>query len=208
MTRPRLPWLLAGLVAGLSGLATSAAVASMLSIRESPVIAVAELVIRHTPGQVAEQAIQTLQFYDKPFLIGSILALLLAGFALAGLLGRRRPWLATAVFTVLAAVGAFAVLTSKGATPTRLLPVLVGYLTWQLVFAWLAGALTSGPASASADPHAAAAEEGRGTARRTFLVRLASVGAGTVVAVVVGRWLGGSGSGWRPRATWSGSAIR
>ncbi|MEZ5091211.1 molybdopterin-dependent oxidoreductase [Nocardioides sp.] len=187
MTRSRLPWLLAGLVAGLSGLATSAAVAAMLSIRASPVIAVAELVIRHTPGQVAEQAIATLQFYDKPFLIGSILALLLAGFALAGILGQRRPWLATAVFTVLAGVGAFAVLSAKGATPTRLLPVLVGYLTWQLVFAWLAAALAAGPRRAddgSEDPARA------GAGRRTFLVRLAAVGAGTVVAVVVGRWLG------------------
>ncbi len=182
MTGTRVPWLLAGLVAGLAGLATSAAVAAVLSIRESPVIAVAELVIRNTPGAVAEQAIQTLQFYDKPFLVGSILLLLLGGFALAGYVGRLKMWFATLVFTLLAAVGAVAVLTSEGATPTRLLPVLVGYLTWQLVFAWLAGALTASPLSNRGDE--------AGTDRRTFLRRLATVGAGTVVAVVAGRWLG------------------
>jgi DMSO/TMAO reductase YedYZ molybdopterin-dependent catalytic subunit len=169
-------------VAGLAGLATSAAVASVLSIRESPVIAVAELVIRNTPGAVAEQAIQTLRFWDKPVLIGSILVLLLAGFALAGDLGRVRMWLSTLVFTLLAGVGAVAVLTSEGATPTRLLPVIVGYLTWQLVFAWLAGALTPSPLSHRPD--------GDGTDRRSFLSRLAAVGAGAVVAGLAGRWLG------------------
>lgn len=182
MTRTRLRWPLAGLAAGLAGLATSAAVAAVLSIRESPVIAVAELVIRNTPGAVAEQAIQTLQFWDKPVLIGSILVLLLAGFALAGDLGRVRMWLSTLVFTLLAAVGAVAVLTSEGATPTRLLPVIVGYLTWQLVFAWLAAALSPSPLSHRPDDD--------GTDRRTFLRRLGTVGAGAVVVAVAGRWLG------------------
>ena len=43
-------WSLAGIVAGLAGLATSYFVAMVLAIRESPVVAVAELVIRLTPG--------------------------------------------------------------------------------------------------------------------------------------------------------------
>ena len=181
MNSSRAPWVLSGVAAGLAGLATSAATASALSVRESPLVAVAELVIRHTPGQVAEQAIQTLSFYDKPFLLGSILALLLGGFALAGLWGRRRLWVSTLVFTVLAAVGAYAALTSQGAGPTHLVPVLVGYLTWQLGFAWLVGRLAyAASASASAE------DEGR----RAFLLRLGAVGAGAVVAVAVGRWLG------------------
>ena len=41
----------------MAGLATSYATAMVLTIRESPVVAVAELVIRLTPGPVAERAI-------------------------------------------------------------------------------------------------------------------------------------------------------
>ncbi len=43
-------WSLAGLAAGVAGLATSYFVAMAMTIRESPVVAVAELVIRLTPG--------------------------------------------------------------------------------------------------------------------------------------------------------------
>ncbi len=188
MTSSRIPWLLAGLAAGLAGLATSAATAAALSVRESPVIAVAELVIRHTPGRVAEEAIQTLQFYDKPFLVGSIFVLLLGGFALAGLLARRRLWPATVVFTVLAVIGGFAVLSGNETSPSRLLPVLVGYVTWQVVFAWFAAGLAA--AASGGGGVAEASEVGAGGSRRSFLLRLAAVGGGTVLAVALGRLLG------------------
>ena len=192
MTSSRLSWVLAGLVAGLAGLATSAAVAATLSIRESPVIAVAELVIRLTPGQVAEQAIETLQFYDKPVLIGSIMALLFGGFALAGLSGRRRRRLPTAVFTLLAAVGAVAALAGQGVTPVRLAPVLVGYGTWLATFAWLAGALDQSPPEPAGVSPGLPVEPPGQTGRRGFLVRLGLVGAGTVAVVAGGRLLGRS----------------
>ena len=60
VTTRRQPWVLAGVLAGLAGLATSYATAMVLAIRESPVVAVAELVIRLTPGPVAEWAISVL----------------------------------------------------------------------------------------------------------------------------------------------------
>ena len=69
MRTSRHAWWLAGLVAGLAGLATSYFVAMVMTIRESPVVAVAELVIRLTPGAVAERAIQVLGHHDKPFLV-------------------------------------------------------------------------------------------------------------------------------------------
>ena len=50
VTTRRTPWVLAGVLAGLAGLATSYATAMVLTIRESPVVAVAEQVIRLTPG--------------------------------------------------------------------------------------------------------------------------------------------------------------
>ena len=71
----RLPWALAGIVTGVAGLATSYAVAMVLTIRESPVVAVAELVIRLTPGPLAEQAISLVGQLDKPLLVLGIRAL-------------------------------------------------------------------------------------------------------------------------------------
>ena len=82
----RLLWALAGLGAGLAGLAVSYAVALALTIRESPVVAVAEAVIRLTPGALAEWAIQTLGHWDKPVLVAVILGMLVVLFAVAGLL--------------------------------------------------------------------------------------------------------------------------
>ena len=48
------------------------------------------LVIRLTPGPVAERAISVLGHFDKPFLVGVVLLLLLGCFALAGRAGPRR----------------------------------------------------------------------------------------------------------------------
>ena len=82
--------MLAGILAGFAGLATSYAAAMVLTIRESPVVAVAELVIKLTPGAAAERAISVLGQNDKPALVAGILVILLAVFGGAGLLARRR----------------------------------------------------------------------------------------------------------------------
>src|SRR6478735_4272016 len=92
VTARRAPWVLAGVLAGCAGLATSYATAMVLTIRESPVVAVAELVIRLTPGSLAERAISVLGHLDKPFLVTVILVLLLALFAGAGRLAARGWW--------------------------------------------------------------------------------------------------------------------
>ena len=105
MRTSRGAWSLAGLVAGLAGLATSYFVAMAMTIRESPVVAVAELVIRLTPGPVAERAIRILGHLDKPLLILGILLILArplrvrrpAGPAVVVAAGRRvrrarAPW--------------------------------------------------------------------------------------------------------------------
>ena len=96
----RLLWVLAGLGAGLAGLAVSYAVALALTIRESPVVAVAEAVIRLTPGAMAEWAIQTLGHWDKPVLVAVILGMLVVLFSVAGLLSRRAFILGALVFVV------------------------------------------------------------------------------------------------------------
>jgi DMSO/TMAO reductase YedYZ molybdopterin-dependent catalytic subunit len=186
-------WSLAGIIAGAAGLATSYAVANVMSVRSSPVVAVAELVIRVAPGEVVEQAIDTLGAADKPLLVGGIIVLLALLFAWAGRLAARRWWAAVLVLAVLAAVGVAAVAIQETPSALAYLPIAVGFVTWLVVLAFLAGRLRAEPARQRTRQHATAqepvdvtpdAEEerrregGPPTGRRGFLV-----GAGSVVAV-------------------------
>ena len=92
VTTPRWTWATAGVVAGFAGLATSYAVAMVAGARSAPVVAVADLVIRHTPGPAVEQAIQLFRHHDKTALLIGILVILTPIFAVAGLLTRRSWW--------------------------------------------------------------------------------------------------------------------
>ena len=178
-------WALAGLVAGGAGMAVSYAVALALTIRESPVVAVAEQVIRLTPGGVAEWAISTLGHYDKPFLVTVIFVVLAVAFALAGVLARRSWVLAVVVFGVLAAIGVGAVLARQGASPFDLLPAVLGFVTWLVTLNLLSAPLLA-PARGTSDD----APPAEGPNRRTFLVRAGVVGAVAVGAGLLGRFLG------------------
>ena len=114
--------MLAGVLAGLAGLATSYATAMVLTIRESPVVAVAEQVIRLTPGAAAERAISVLGHYDKPALVAGIIVLLLAIFAGAGLLASGGWWRPLVVWVALAGLGLAAVMSQRSAVFTEALP--------------------------------------------------------------------------------------
>lgn len=123
------------------GLATSYATAMALTIRESPVVAVAELIIRITPGPLAERIIRFVGQLDKPLLIFGIIVFLLAMGALAGILGRNSVIRPILVWLVLAALGAGAVMVQPGARIVDVLPVVVGFVTWVTVLSALVGPL-------------------------------------------------------------------
>jgi DMSO/TMAO reductase YedYZ molybdopterin-dependent catalytic subunit len=176
----RLPWALAGIVTGAAGVATSYAVAMVLTIRESPVVAVAELVIRLTPGALAEQAIDLVGQLDKPLLILGTLLVLLALSAWAGIMARTswvRPQL---VWLGLAAVGTVAVLVQRGAGAVDVLPVLVGLVTWVA----LLPALTAPLRMAEAHPELESRE------RRVFLMVAGVLGLAAIGVGVAGRVVG------------------
>ncbi len=125
----------------LVGLATSYAAAMALTIRESPVVAVAELIIRITPGPVAERLIRFVGQLDKPLLIIGIIVFLIAMGGLAGTLARHSVFKPMLVWLVLATLGGAAVLVQPGASVVDVLPVMVGFVTWLAVLSALAGPL-------------------------------------------------------------------
>ncbi|WP_395657370.1 molybdopterin-dependent oxidoreductase [Nocardioides sp.] len=176
MTTSRGPWALAGVVAGYAGLATSYCVASLATAHGSAVVAVADLVIRETPGPAAEQAIQLFRHHDKTALVIGVLVILTALFAWAGVLARRGWAGPLVVYGVLALVGVVAVATQRGESPVEYVALAVGLLTWIGALALMTGPLRS-PAPV------AASEPAPGSTRRGFLLR---VGAVAVVAVAVG----------------------
>jgi DMSO/TMAO reductase YedYZ molybdopterin-dependent catalytic subunit len=180
VTTRRTPWALAGVLAGLAGLATSYATAMVLSIRESPVVAVAESVIRLTPGAAAERAISVLGHWDKPALVTGILVLLLGCFAGAGLLARGGWWRPMLVWVVLAVLGFAAVLSLPGSAATDVLPVAVGLVTWVAVHSALVDALRRGRQRPDLESRE----------RRVFLMVAGVVSVASVGIAVAGRFVG------------------
>lgn len=194
MERPRDLWPPAGLVAGWAGLLTSYAAAMLMTIRESPVVAIAELVIRLTPGPVAERAIRFLGTFDKPFLVLVILLLVSWLFWGTGRLARTRWWAPVLIYSLLAALAATAVLLQRSAGSIDLVPVAVGYVTWVVCLSLLteplrrAERLTAAAAEVDGiDPVAQGADR---ATRRTFLLRAGLIAGVGVVLGVAGRVLG------------------
>lgn len=167
-------WSLAGLVAGGAGLATSYATANLMAVRDSPVVAVAELVIRVAPGALVEQAIDSVGARDKPLLIGGILLFLALMFAWAGRVAARAWWAAVLMFGALAGLGVAAVAIQETPSLASYLPIVVGFVTWVVVLGFLADRLRTAARSGEATP-------GERTGRRGFLV-----GAGAVAVISLG----------------------
>jgi len=197
-------WSLAGLAAGLAGLATSYFVAMAMTIRESPVVAVAELVIRLTPGWLAEYLIGLVGSLDKPLLLLGIFVVLGLLFAWAGRLAKRTWWAPAIIYAALTAVGAVAVGVQRGATAIDAVPVAVGFVTWLVTLSLLTEPLRK--AELAAEHEATPARSGEAEtvdlvggggrelssdhSRRTFVIRAGVIAAGAVVLGAAGRVVG------------------
>ncbi len=85
--------IVAGVLAAAAGLAAAEGVAAIANLRESPVVAVAQGVIRVTPGPIAEAVIGWVGTKDKPLTIACVVVAVLAIGALAGRWwDGRRAW--------------------------------------------------------------------------------------------------------------------
>ena len=171
--RTRWLWALAGVLAGVAGLATSLLTAGLLDLRGNPITDVAELVVRLTPGNVAEDAIQLVGHKDKPLLVTGVLVVVLLLFAVFGVLARRSPGAGVAGFVILGVVGLIAEQSQFGAPPTGVLPILVGVITWLAVLALLTAPLRPRPFDDTDQ-------------QRRFLLIASGVGLGSLVVGVLG----------------------
>lgn len=188
-----LVWPLAGLVAGAAGMLTSYAAAMVLTVREAPVVAIAELVVRTTPGPIVSFALKFLGAWNKTLLLSVMAVLTVVLFWYVGAWARRRWWVPVLVYSLMATLAAVAVLLSADWSGVDLLPVAVGYVTWLVVLSLLTEPLrradsVAGEGDASEPGSTGAAAYSRG--RRQFLVRAGLLGAAAVAAGVAGRVVG------------------
>jgi DMSO/TMAO reductase YedYZ molybdopterin-dependent catalytic subunit len=183
---PRSLHALAGVVAGLAGIAASHAVTMLLTIRATPLIAVAEAIIEVTPGPVAESLIRLVGQYDKPILVVGVTLGLLAFSAWAGAATQRGRGVAVVIFLSMGVLATAAVWTRPEADVYDVVPVLAGTVTWIVVLALLVARLVRHHGG-EAGQGAVGVADG---ARRQFLMEAGAVAAGAVVVGVVGQVVG------------------
>jgi DMSO/TMAO reductase YedYZ molybdopterin-dependent catalytic subunit len=160
----------------------------VMTIRESPVVAVAELVIEATPGPVVEKAIDLVGQRDKPLLVTGILVVLGLLFAWAGRLARTSWARAVVLVTVVSGLGALAVVVKHGSRLTDLLPVALGFVTWLVCLSLLTESARRAERSAADAPTDESAV-GRGS-RRGFLIGASVMALAAVAVAVLGRVVG------------------
>jgi DMSO/TMAO reductase YedYZ molybdopterin-dependent catalytic subunit len=191
-------WSLAGLAAGAAGLATSYFVAMAMTLRDSPVVAVAQLVVRLTPGWLAHYLIGLVGQLDKPLLLLGIFIVLALLFAWAGRLARRVWWAPVIVYGALTLVGAVAVSQERGSTAGDIVPVAVGFVTWLVTLSLLTEPLRNAELTTSVVQAPTAVEPDRlepspprsDHTRRTFVIRAGAIAIGAAVLGSAGRVVG------------------
>jgi sulfite oxidase len=193
---------LAGLVAGGCGLATSEIISGLLHQRVSPLVAVSEVIIHHTPGPVMEAAISAVGQHDKQLLVAGTLVGFLVVSALGGIVARHNIPAGFAVFGVMAVLALLASRSRLANTQTIAFPAVLGGLAGLIVLKILVdgvpgraalgrrGQPTEGPGSP-----ADGAPAGRATVvvgevgRRRFLTTLGALAGVALIGGGIGRYL-------------------
>lgn len=96
-----------GMLAAAAAVAVSEALAAVFNLRESPVLALGQTVIKLTPGGIAEAIIGVVGTKDKPLAVASVVAAILLLGGLAGLWWQaRRVWSIVLVAVLVTAAAA------------------------------------------------------------------------------------------------------
>lgn len=168
------------------GLAISYLAAGLLRVRESPLVAVAEVIRDISPQGVVEWAKETLGTADKLVVVIGIFVFLVVVFGAIGQLARNRWWFAVAGLVVLGAIGAVSVASRPSFDEVQLVPVLAGFVAWLVALAVTTGwlrrwELVDAARDAESDPT---------HSRRGFFVAAGAVGGIAVFSTVLGRFAG------------------
>ncbi|MFI7358021.1 molybdopterin-dependent oxidoreductase [Streptomyces avidinii] len=174
-----------GLLAAYTALAVAELVASPVRPQAGPVTVVGGAAIDRTPAAVKDFAIRTFGENDKIVLQLGILAVLGLLGAVLGIVSLRHRRAGAAGVFLFGAIGAAAALTRPDAQgPPDALPSVAGATAGAAILYFLAGKLSTGPASPETGPD--------GRSRRGFLVAasvtaVAATGAGAVGRALTGR---------------------
>lgn len=164
----KLRYALFGILSALAGIGVGHLVASLTEPASSPVLAVGELVIDHTPTPVKNWAIAHFGTHDKTILVGSVLVFVLLLAGVAGLLARRSFRLGAGLLVLLVGVALYAALSRPVVHPADAVPALVTAVVGVATL-WLLVRLDHGrPSADPADP-ADAAESSRPSRRGVLL---------------------------------------
>src|SRR5260221_9453695 len=151
ISRGRTGWgMIAGLLAAGAAVGVGQLFAGIVAPDGSPVVAVGEASIDHTPPAVKNFAISAFGSNDKTVLVAGILAVLAIFAAIVGALAVRRLWYGMVGLACFAALGLAAALTRPTASPSYAVPTLVGAAAAIVALALLVRAVP--PASAAASP--------------------------------------------------------
>jgi DMSO/TMAO reductase YedYZ molybdopterin-dependent catalytic subunit len=180
-----------GVLSAGAGLAASELVSGYLHQRVSPVVAVAESIIRLTPGWVIEKIISVVGHNDKPLVITGTLLGLLVVSAIVGVVAMRSLLVAELIFVGMGIVLLLAVHARLTASEATYVPAVVGIVASLLILATLTprAVKAAGPRAGPPEPRTPGAGSSGVTrqSRRDF-VRLASiVAAASVFAGLLGR---------------------
>ena len=142
--RSRTGWgMLAGLLAAAVAVGVGQLLAGIVAPDGSPVVAVGEASIDHTPPAVKNFAISAFGSNDKAVLVTGILAVLAVFAAIVGALAVRRLWYGMAGLAAFAALGLAAALTRPTASPGYAVPTLAGAAAAAIALALLVRAVPS-----------------------------------------------------------------
>ena len=121
----KLRFALYGVLAALAGTGVGHLVAALTEPATSPVLAVGELVIDHTPTPVKNWAIAHFGTHDKTILVGSVLLGVLVLAAVAGVLAQRAFRWGALLLGGLVGIALYAVLSRPVVHTSDAVPVLV-----------------------------------------------------------------------------------
>jgi DMSO/TMAO reductase YedYZ molybdopterin-dependent catalytic subunit len=146
--------------------------------------AIGSAVIDLTPGPVKELAIQALGTSDKLFLTVAVLVVIAVIAALTAQLETRRRPIGSIAIVLAGLAGCAAVLSRAGATPTDVIPTVIGTACGVAVLRLL----ISGRFTDSQPVDTLAAEAGPDRGRRLSLLTVGLLAAGVVTGVTGAAW--------------------